>query len=138
SAFTQVSSVAVPWAVRTRFETANPGAPLLQLSLDVLADTTYWIRGDYLGAPLALGFILWPLALWGLYRGWQIPAMRRLVIIGLTLVIGGATLVLVHTTVRWYPRPWYFVVMAQALSLGLALLWARMDAPRVRAALTTL
>src|SRR5688572_12756442 len=43
----------------------------------------------------------------------------------LLLLASGLTLYLVHVYLRFYPRPWYFVVTAHALSIGLALFWAR-------------
>ncbi len=43
--------------------------------------------------------------------------------ITLLLLAGGVSLVIVHTMLRWYPRPWYFVVNAQSLSLAIGLFW---------------
>ncbi len=138
SAFVQTSSVAVPWAAQTRFAAANPDAPLWRLSLDVFTAPQYWLRGDYLGAPVLMGFLLWPLALWGMWRAYRNAATQQLTQIALLLSVGGATLVFVHTMLRWYPRPWYFVVMAQALSIAVALFWNTVSATRVRAALLAL
>jgi hypothetical protein len=135
SAFLQTSSVAVPWAAQTRFEIANPGAPIWRLSLDVLTAPANWIRGDYLGAPLLVGFLLWPLAAWGIWRAYRETPIRPFAQVTLMLLAGGVTLVIVHTMVRWYPRPWYFIVMAQALSLGIALFWHTVHVARVKAAL---
>jgi hypothetical protein len=137
SAFVQTSSIAVPWAAQTRFMAANPDAPLWRLSLDVFTAPQYWLRGDYLGAPILMGFLLWPLALWGMWRAYR-SAARQLAQIALLLLVGGATLVFVHTMLRWYPRPWYFVVMAQSLCIGVALFWNAVASPRVRAVLLAL
>ena len=121
SPFDQSSAGAVPWAMRARFEAANPGAPLWELALRN-APTQFWIRGDHLGAPIMAGYVLWPLALFGLWRARR-RASRRLALAAALLLLGGLTLVLVHVFARFYPRPWYFVVLAQSLALGLALFW---------------
>lgn len=136
SFLTQTSSIAVPWAARTRFALAQPTGAPWQESLRILLLPQYWLRGDYLGAPVLVGFVLWPLALVGLVRGLR-SSQRGLAVVALLLAAGGLTLVLVHTLVRWYPRPWYFVVMAQSLSLGLAFLWWRAGA-RLRLGLAAL
>lgn len=135
SAFVQVSSVAVPWAARTRFELANPGIPIWRFSLDVISDPAFWLRGDYLGAPIIIGLFLWLLAIWGLLRAWPNLKQRQLVLICLPLIMGGCVLIAVHTLLRWYPRPWYFVVMAQALSIGIALFWEYLPASHGKAIL---
>jgi len=132
SAFVQVSGVAVPWAVQTRFQMANPGEPLWQLSLKVLTDPVFWLRGDYLGAPPLMGFILWPAGLLGLWWSWRRGWVRLLMGIGGLLLVGCLCLVFIHTALRWYPRPWYFVVMAQALSLGVAFFWHLMSHSRLK------
>lgn len=121
SALAQTSSTAVPWAAATRFRAANPDTPLWQLSLNVLTYPQYWLRGDYFGTPVLVGFLLWPAAAFGLWRARE--NQPRLVTVTLMLLAGGVSLVLVHTLLRYYPRPWYFVVTAQSLSLGLMLFW---------------
>jgi hypothetical protein len=115
----QSSSSAVPWAARARFLMEHPESGLMGESLRVLLHPPYWLRGDYLGAPPLIGFVLWPLALWGLYRARKQPLSQ----VALLLLLGGVALLLVHTLVRWYPRPWYFVVTAQSLAVGLSLFW---------------
>ncbi|MBZ0298622.1 MAG: hypothetical protein K8J31_02730, partial [Anaerolineae bacterium] len=132
SAFVQVSGVAVPWAVQTRYQMANPGAPLWQLSRDVLMNPEFWIRGDYLGAPMVLGFVLWPLGIIGLWRGIRHPETRQLAVIGGLILFGGIVLLIIHTMIRWYPRPWYFIGTAQALSISLALFWWVLGTARIR------
>ena len=122
SPFDQSSAGAVPWAMQARFEASFPGQPLWQLALRN-ASIQFWIRGDHLGAPIIAGYVLWPLALFGLWRARRRPT-RGLALMTALLLLGGLTLVLVHIFARYYPRPWYFVVLAQSLSLGLALFWA--------------
>jgi hypothetical protein len=72
--------------------------------------------------------------LFGLIIGLRQRERRSLAGVGLMLMIGGAALLLVHTVIRWYPRPWYFVVMASALGIGLALFWSIVRLPAVRLA----
>lgn len=127
----QSSSNAVPWAARARFLMENPESAQFGESLRVLLHAPYWLRGDYLGAPPLMGFVLWLLALWGMYRARQ----QALSQIALLLLLGGAALLLVHTLVRWYPRPWYFVVTAQSLALGLALFWHVTESKRIKLAM---
>ena len=61
-------------------------------------------------------------------------AARELGRIILVLLVGGALLVVIHTVIRWYPRPWYFVIMAQSLALALGLFWYVVQNARVRLA----
>jgi hypothetical protein len=131
SPFDQSSAGAVPWTIRVRFEQSHPGEPLVNAALNSIP-LQFLIRGDHLGAPIVSGYILWPLALFGLWRARRQPA-RRLALIAALLLLGGVTLEAVHIFARYYPRPWYFVVLAQSLSLGLALFWAN-TGPRVRLA----
>ncbi len=132
SALEQSSSSAVPWAAQTRWLTANPDQSLWQLSIEVITYPIYWLRGDYLGAPPFIGFLLWIVAAIGMIRARR--SAPRLVSITLMLLLGGLALVIVHTMLRWYPRPWYFVVTAQSLALGLALFWFSVRVPLVRLA----
>ncbi len=127
SPLAQTSAAAVPWAIRARYLMAHPDEPLWRLSLQAFAHPTAWLRGDYLGTPPLIGFLLWPLATLGLK-----DLRRPLASTALLLLGGGVTLILVHTLLRYYPRPWYFVVMAQSLALGLALLWERLSHPAGR------
>lgn len=130
SPLTQVSGVAVPWAAQARHSVFNPDEPLWKLSLKVISEPAQWLRGDYLGTPPLIGFILWPLGLLGL--GWARGESRRLAAISLLLLAGSISLVLVHTLVRWYPRPWYFVVAGQSLALATALLWDTVQRPLLK------
>lgn len=130
SAFEQTSSSAVPWAAQTRWLTENPDQPLWQLSVEVITYPIYWLRGDYLGAPPFIGFVLWIIAAFGIIRARR--SAPDLVGVTLMLILGGAALLIVHTMLRWYPRPWYFVVTAQSLALGLALFWFVLEQPLIR------
>jgi hypothetical protein len=130
----QVSGSAVPWAARARVEAVNPDVSTLAYGIDVLLGSAYWIRGDYLGAPPLIGFFLWIPGLVGLIDGLRRPDRRQVALIGLALLLGGVLLLLVHTVVRWYPRPWYFVVVAQSLAFGLALFWSFAKTPLIRLA----
>jgi hypothetical protein len=128
SALVQVSSIAVPWAVRTRFEAVYPGAPIWQLAYATIAETSFWFRGDYLGAPMFVGFIMWPLGIFGAWQSWRHDAKTRpLIWVMVALTLGGLCLVVIHTLLRWYPRPWYFVVMAQALAIATGFFWQSLE-----------
>ncbi|MDZ4770170.1 MAG: hypothetical protein SGJ24_13655 [Chloroflexota bacterium] len=131
----QSSAGAVPWAARARFAVSNPGGSELAHGISVLLGAPYWLRGDYLGTPPLIGFLLWIPGAIGLFAGLRRVETRRLAAIGLLLTVGGIALLLVHTVVRWYPRPWYFVVTASALAIGLALFWNVVRIPLVRLAL---
>jgi 4-amino-4-deoxy-L-arabinose transferase-like glycosyltransferase len=128
----QVSASAVPWAARARFDAATPGASHLAHGISVLLGAPYWLRGDYLGAPPLIGFVLWIPGLIGLVAGLRSRERRSLTAVGTLLLIGGAALLIAHTVVRWYPRPWYFVVMAASLAIALALFWSGVRVPAVR------
>lgn len=135
----QTSSSAVPYAARERVAAASPDVSFIAESLRVLTYPQYWLRGDYLGAPPLIGFLLWVLGLLGIVRALRDTSLaaRQLACLTIALLVGGAALVLVHTMVRWYPRPWYFVITAQSLSIALALLWfttSRAASSRVRLA----
>ena len=122
SPFDQSSASAVPWTIRVRFELQHPGEPLINAALNSVP-LQFQVRGDHLGAPIIAGYVLWPLALFGLWRARR-HSSRKLALMAGLLLLGGITLLLVHIFGRYYPRPWYFVVLAQSLSLGLALFWA--------------
>lgn len=128
SALTQSSSIAVPWAAETRFRMHNPDVSIWQLSWTLLADGKYWLRGDYLGAPLMIGLVLWPLGLWGIWR----QRGNRLAMYTLLIILGGLSLIAVHVFVRHFPRIWYFAVMAEGLSFALMCFWSALSRPRVR------
>lgn len=128
SALLQSSSIAVPWAAETRFEMRNPGVPLWQFSLTLLADGSYWLRGDYLGAPLLIGIPLWVVGLAGIWR----HRRSSLAALALLLLSGGLSLLMVHVFLRHFPRTWYFVFMAQSLSLALMCFWAVLTSSRWR------
>ncbi|PJF26651.1 MAG: hypothetical protein CUN53_07040, partial [Phototrophicales bacterium] len=138
SVLEQTSAGAVPWAARARFDAANPSASHLAHGISVLLGAPYWLRGDYLGAPPLIGFLLWIPGLIGIVIGLRQPERRSLAGIGLMLVLGGIALLLVHTVIRWYPRPWYFVVMASALGIGLALFWSIVRLSAVRLAVVAI
>ncbi|MCC6803026.1 MAG: glycosyltransferase family 39 protein [Anaerolineae bacterium] len=134
SAFDQVSSSAVPWTARARLAGQQPSLPTYVEGLRVLVYPAYWIRGDYLGAPPIIGFLLWFLGGWCIFNALRTAdqTARELARIVLVLLAGGALLVLVHTVIRWYPRPWYFVITAQSLALALGLFWNAIRRTSVR------
>lgn len=142
SPFDQSSASAVPWAMRARFEMNFPGQPLWQLALRN-ASIQFWLRGDHLGAPVIAGYIMWPLALLGVWWSRR-EGTQRLALVTVLLLLGGLALFFVHTFLRFYPRPWYFYVMAQSLSLGLSLFFfhagkvARLAGAAVSVAVLTL
>jgi hypothetical protein len=117
SPFVQVSSIAVPYAVRERFSAANPDSPLWELGLNTLTRPYIWLSGEVLGAIPLLSIPLWGLALYGFWRSWRTSPSAH---IGLLLLAGGLALIFVHTFIRAYPRTWYFAVMGTALAFGLA------------------
>lgn len=125
SALDQVSSNAVPWTAHARLAAAQPRLPWYAEGLRVLLYPAYWIRGDYLGVPPVIGFVLWVFGAWGIFKALRSPndTPRELGRIILPLLMGGILLVLAHTVIRWYPRPWYFVITAQSLALALGLFW---------------
>jgi 4-amino-4-deoxy-L-arabinose transferase-like glycosyltransferase len=134
SALDQVSSSAVPWAARARLEALTPEQSATAEGLRVLTYPIYWLRGDYLGAPPVVGILLWVLGGLGIIRAWRSgdEAQRSLARLVLVLLVGGAILVFVHTFVRWYPRPWYFVITAQSLAVALGLFWNSIERVSVR------
>lgn len=121
--FAQTSATAVPTAIQMRHELDSPGVSLWRLSFDTLTELAPWVRGDYLGAPTILAIPLSLMGIWGLYRGWTSTESRWLWVSCLALLTGGVALIAVHTLIRWYPRPWYFVVNAQVLTISMAYLW---------------
>lgn len=131
SPFAQTSAMAVPTAIKMRQEVNFPTVPLWQLSVDTLTEPAPWLRGDYVGAPALLALPLLFMGIWGLRRGWARVESRLLWLSCLVLLAGGMALIVVHTMIRWYPRPWYFVVNAQVLAIGLAFAGFSM-VPRIR------
>jgi len=105
------------------------------------------LRGDFAGAPPIVGPAWWSLV--GVAVGKKLLHGNRKWIWQWLPMTGSAIgLILVHTLIRWYPRPWYFVVSAQALAVGLGagtahmlqieapLSWARRGLSLVVAVLT--
>lgn len=134
SALDQVSSSAVPWTARARLAVDQPDQTAFAEGLRVLLYPAYWLRGDYLGAPPLVGFLLWIFGAWGIFRALRsadtsVKQLGRLVLV---LLIGGALLVFIHTFIRWYPRPWYFMITAQSLALALGLCWYALPRLSVR------
>lgn len=128
----QSSGIAVPTAIRMRHELSAPGTSVWHLSVKSFLDPIPWIRGDYAGTPVFLGPILWCLGAIGLISGHRNGVGLSLLWACVALIIGGFALIAVHSLVRWYPRPWYFVVNAQALSIGLAFFWNALRQPKMR------
>jgi hypothetical protein len=129
--FAQSSAAAVPWAVKTRYLISHPDASVWRLRFESLFSLTYILRGDYFGAAPLVGFLMWPLAIWGMGRLKQGGSVRfsRL---WYATVLGGVSLVFVHTLVRFYPRPWYFVITAQSLALGTGIALGFIGSHRLR------
>ncbi len=139
SALDQVSSGAVPWTARARLAVDQPDQTTFAEGLRVLTYPAYWLRGDYLGAPPLVGFVLWIFGAWGIFRAFRSmdAAARQLGRLVLVLLVGGALLVFIHTFIRWYPRPWYFMITAQSLALALGLFWESLSRLSLRVAALT-
>jgi len=131
SPLAQTSATAVPTAIQMRHELKTPDIPLWRLSIDTITEPAPWLRGDYFGAPAILAFLLWPMGVWGLGRAWSSAELRALWLSCVALLLGGVALIAVHTLIRWYPRPWYFVVNAQVLAISLSFCWVFIS-PRAR------
>jgi hypothetical protein len=128
----QSSAGAVPWAARARFDAVTVGGSHLLHGISVLFAAPYWLRGDYLGTPPLIGFFLWIPGVIGVIAALRRADRRALAWVGVMLTVGGIALLMVHTVIRWYPRPWYFVVMAAALGVSLALFWSVIRASLIR------
>lgn len=137
SPLAQVSATAVPTAIRMRHELNSPDVPLWRLSWDTITQPNPWLRGDYTGTPVLLALPLWFLGVMGLYRTRLNTKFRLLWLACIAFIIGGLALIAVHTLVRWYPRPWYFVVNAQSLSICLAFYWFSLHKPKIKLATVT-
>jgi len=118
----QVSGVAVPYAAHERHLMANgPGlAEWLKAALGHLSRPEGWLRGDFTGTAPFTGPFWWALVIVALVRSW-VKGNRTWVYAWLPMTAAAAGLVLTHTLIRWYPRPWYFVASAQALAVGLGI-----------------
>ncbi len=123
SAFVQQSAHAAPRAMRAEWHEANPGQSAVWHSVDMVLSWRHWLLGPFLGGPPWACAAVWALAAVGIVRA---PAAARpLRNAACLLIAGGGLLAVVHAGVRWFPREWYFVVMSQAMALGIALLGAR-------------
>ncbi len=116
----QVSGVAVPYAIHQRHIMTNgPGLAIwLQKAFCHLLYPAGWLRGDFAGAPPLIGPILWVLVGCAIGVSWR-QGNRLWIGAWLPMTASAGGLVLIHTLLRWYPRPWYFVPSALALAVGL-------------------
>jgi Dolichyl-phosphate-mannose-protein mannosyltransferase len=132
----QVSSLATPWSLQAHFEYHHPDLPIWRLSLETFTAAGVWVRGDYFAAPPFVWIVLWLMAAVGLYQQFR-KQPSHLLYLAMMLILGGAILVFIHALLRWFPRTWYFVVMAQSLSIGLACFWANLNSKAGRLATIT-
>ena len=118
--FMQVSGVAVPYASHQRYAMGSGGElwGWIRQSLGHLLEPAGWLRGDFVGGPPFAGLLWWGLVVVAVGRCWR-RGDRGWLGGWLPMVAAAAGLVLVHTLIRWYPRPWYFMASAQALAVGL-------------------
>jgi len=116
----QVSGVAVPYAIHARHQIIHGGSTKswIQGALGSLLYGSLWLRGDFTGSPPLVGPILWLFAVAGLAVAWK-RGNRSGLWACVPTTAAALGLVMVHTLVRWYPRPWYFITSAHALSVGL-------------------
>jgi hypothetical protein len=84
-----------------------------------LLDKTLWLRGDYVGFPLIVGILFWVSTLILLRRRWKSSHNRLEKATLVPVLLASLSLVLVHAGIRWYPRPWYFVLSSVGLALCL-------------------
>ncbi len=117
----QSSAIAIPFAAYQRYQLSHGNSWLnwLHASVMEMLHAVGWLRGDFLGGPPFVS-ALWWLAigaglLWAkVNRQRTMPWLKD----WLPVVIASGLLIFVHTFIRWYPRPWYFLLSAQALSVG--------------------
>lgn len=117
----QDSGEAIPYTLHYKYVLEHPGVgAFLAKSAEVLLDKTLWLRGDYTGFPLIVGVLFWVGALLLLRRRWKSGHNRLEIAVLVPVLLASVSLILVHAGVRWYPRPWYFVLSSagSALCLG--------------------
>ncbi|MGQ0604979.1 MAG: hypothetical protein ACT4QE_25145 [Anaerolineales bacterium] len=123
----QESGVAVPYAIRVRFELMH-GADLWTWAAEALRQLGagyFWLRGDPVAMPLMGGGVVWLVTI-GLLLGLQVRRSQPpwpLHVIA-PLLLAGGLLIVVHAGLRWYPRPWYFLPMAAVFAVSGALVAA--------------
>jgi hypothetical protein len=116
----QVSGVAVPYAVHQRHIMRHGHSLQAWISgaLNTLLYHQSWLRGDFTGTPPLVGLAWWAVVAVAGGRSW-LRGNFTWIWPWLPMAVAATGLVLVHTLIRWYPRPWYFVASAQALAVGL-------------------
>jgi hypothetical protein len=122
NSWVQDSGLAVPYAIQQRW-LLNNGAewlPRLEEGLRQIFLSYSWLRGDPTGLPLFIGIGLWVFVLTLLIIHWLRSRDKRSMAFLLPPIIAGAMLMLFHGGLRWYPRPWYFLVLSAAFPVAAA------------------
>jgi hypothetical protein len=116
----QDSGEAIPYTLHYTYAMEHPGIEaFLTKSAGLLLDKTLWLRGDYIGFPLIVGILFWVSALILLRRRWKSGHNRLESAILVPVLLASVSLVLVHAGIRWYPRPWYFILSSAGFALCL-------------------
>jgi len=129
----QVSGIAVPYAVHTRYRMVHGDSLVawMQGAVEQLVYGVFWLRGDFTGAPPLVGPVLWLVAAVMMIVAWN-RSRRSVVMAWLPVALAAWGLVVFHAMLRWYPRPWYFMASAQALSVALGTSAVELWAVRLR------
>lgn len=130
----QNSGVAVPFAIHTRFvmEHGSGFSAKLAEGIRQIMHPATLLRGDYSGMPFIIGNLIWLLVVLGTLfwsRGRLDNTSARILI---PLIASNFLVVIFHSGLRWYPRPWYFVPAAITFVICLALGLRRwMGSPKI-------
>jgi 4-amino-4-deoxy-L-arabinose transferase-like glycosyltransferase len=134
----QESGLAVPYVLQERIPDMD-WQLFLKESWFQLSNAGVWLLGTFTGMPLIIGTVLWALLLLALVRVWSTLKNREVKLILMILLGSVIALIIFHAGVRWYPRPWYFVMSALAFALCFAIVVRKyLDKPRIIFLATTL